>query len=90
MLVDRDLVLAARAGDQEAFADLIRTRADRLFAVAYRILRDSARAEDAVQDALVLAWRDLKGSAIRSGSMPGCTGSWSTSARPRHHASVIA
>jgi RNA polymerase sigma-70 factor (ECF subfamily) len=57
--VDRDLVEAARRGDREAYADLIRIRADRLFAIAQRILRDVDRTEDAVQEALVTAWRDL-------------------------------
>jgi RNA polymerase sigma-70 factor (ECF subfamily) len=59
--VDRDLVEAARHGDREAYADLIRVRGDRLFAIAQRILRDVDRAEDAVQDALVIAWRDMRG-----------------------------
>ena len=35
-------------------------RGDRLFAIAQRILRDVDRAEDAFQDALVIAWRDLR------------------------------
>jgi RNA polymerase sigma-70 factor (ECF subfamily) len=59
--VDRDLVLAARGGDREAYADLVRSRGDRLFGIAQRILRDVDRTEDAVQDALVIAWRDLPG-----------------------------
>jgi RNA polymerase sigma-70 factor, ECF subfamily len=59
--VDRDLVRAAQRGDREAYADLIRARGDRLFAIAQRILRDVDRTEDAVQDALVIAWRDLPG-----------------------------
>jgi RNA polymerase sigma-70 factor (ECF subfamily) len=59
--VDRDLVEAARRGDREAYADLIRPRADRLFALAHRILRDIDRTDDAVQEALVIAWRDLPG-----------------------------
>jgi RNA polymerase sigma-70 factor, ECF subfamily len=59
--VDRDLVEAARRGDREAYADLIRARGDRLFAIAQRILRDVDRTEDAVQEALVIAWRDLPG-----------------------------
>jgi RNA polymerase sigma factor (sigma-70 family) len=58
--VDRDLVEAARNGDRAAFVDLIRPRIDRLFALAQRILRDVDRAEDALQDALVIAWRDLR------------------------------
>ena len=52
---------AARRGDQAAFIDLVRPRSDRLFAIALRILRDIDRAEDALQDALVIAWRDLRG-----------------------------
>ena len=57
--MDRDLVEAARHGDREAYADLIRARGDRLFTLAQRILRDVDRTEDAVQEALVIAWRDL-------------------------------
>ena len=58
--MDRDLVAAAQRGDQAAFVDLVRARGNRLFAIAYRILRDVDRAEDALQDALVIAWRDLR------------------------------
>ena len=59
--MDRDLVEAARHGDREAYADLIRSRGDRFYALAQRILRDVDRAEDALQEALVIAWRDLPG-----------------------------
>ncbi|HKB28382.1 MAG TPA: RNA polymerase sigma factor [Candidatus Limnocylindrales bacterium] len=59
--MDSDLVEAAARGDQAAYVDLISSRADRLFAIAQRILRDVDRAEDALQDALVIAWRDLRG-----------------------------
>src|SRR5690242_7086498 len=59
--MDRDLVVAAQRGDQAAFVDLVRSRGDRLFGIAHRILRDIERAEDALQDALVIAWRDLPG-----------------------------
>ena len=58
--MDRDLVEAAQGGDREAFVDLIRVRSDRLYTIAHRILRDVDRAEDALQDALVIAWRDLR------------------------------
>ena len=57
--MNRELVVAAQRGDQVAFMDLIRARLDRLFGIARRILRDVDRAEDALQDALVIAWRDL-------------------------------
>src|SRR5829696_7041955 len=53
-LVDR-----AIRGDREAFSSLARDRADRCYAVAYRVLRDPHRAQDAVQQALLGAWRDL-------------------------------
>jgi len=59
--VDRDLVELAQRGDREAFAILARSSADRLFAVSHRILRDVGRAEDAVQQTLVIAWRELPG-----------------------------
>jgi RNA polymerase sigma-70 factor (ECF subfamily) len=59
--VHRDLVEAAQRGDRQAYVDLIRPRSSNLFAIAQRILRDVDRAEDALQDALVIAWRDLRG-----------------------------
>ena len=59
--MDRDLVELARQGDRAAFMAVVRPRSDRLFAIAQRILRDVDRAEDALQDALVIAWRDLRG-----------------------------
>jgi RNA polymerase sigma-70 factor (ECF subfamily) len=57
--VDRDLVERARRADREAFAVLVHQVSDSLYAVAYRILRDPGLAEDALQNALVLAWRRL-------------------------------
>src|SRR6187402_1542748 len=58
-MVDRDLVEQARRGDREAFTVLVHQVSDSLFAVAHRILRDTGLAEDALQNALVLAWRRL-------------------------------
>jgi len=57
--LDRDLVERARKGDRDAFAIPARSHADALFAIAQRILRDVGRAEDAVQQSLVIAWREL-------------------------------
>ena len=57
--MDRDLVEQAQRGDREAFAILARSHGDRLMAIAQRILRDIGRAEDAVQQTLVTAWREL-------------------------------
>ena len=57
--VDRDLVQLAQRGDRDAFAILVRTHGDRLFGIARRILRDIDLADDAVQQALVVCWREL-------------------------------
>src|SRR5690349_17969661 len=57
--MDRDLVEQAQRGDREAFAILARSRGDRLYGIARRILRDIDLAEDAAQQALVIAWREL-------------------------------
>jgi RNA polymerase sigma-70 factor, ECF subfamily len=57
--MDRDLVEQARRGDRDAFAVLVHQVSDSLYAVAFRILRDAGLAEDALQNALVLAWRRL-------------------------------
>src|SRR4051794_26821209 len=46
-------------GDQEAFASLAAEHVDRCYALAYRILRDPYHAQDATQQALLGAWRDL-------------------------------
>ena len=57
--MDRDLVERARAGDQQAFADLVHQISDTLYGVARRILRDTGLAEDVLQTALVTIWRKL-------------------------------
>jgi RNA polymerase sigma factor (sigma-70 family) len=57
----RDLVERAMAGDLEAFTELARLSTDRLYAIARLILRDTDRAKDATQEALIVAWRDLSG-----------------------------
>ncbi len=53
------LVERAREGDDVAFAELVDLDGDRCYAIAYRILRDVERAQDAVQQAFLLAWREL-------------------------------
>ena len=59
----RELVRQAIEGDREAFSELIRASASRQYSVASLILRDRSRAQDAVQEAFVAAWRGL--SALR-------------------------
>lgn len=56
-----ELVARAQCGDREAFSDLATSVAPRLHATARLILGQPDRADDAVQDALVEAWRDLRG-----------------------------
>jgi RNA polymerase sigma-70 factor (ECF subfamily) len=57
--MQRELVTRAMDGDQDAFASLAAAAVDRCYAIAYRILRDPHRAQDATQQALLGAWRDL-------------------------------
>jgi RNA polymerase sigma-70 factor (ECF subfamily) len=49
------------AGDLEAFTELARLWIDRLYGIARLILRDDELAEDATQEALIAAWRDVAG-----------------------------
>ncbi len=58
--MQRELVERARSGDREAFSALAAASISRLYAVANLILRDGDRAQDAVQEALVSAWRDVR------------------------------
>jgi RNA polymerase sigma-70 factor (ECF subfamily) len=57
----RGLVTRAGQGDHDAFAALVRGAVARLDSAARLILRDGDLARDAVQDALLRAWRDLPG-----------------------------
>jgi RNA polymerase sigma-70 factor (ECF subfamily) len=58
--VQRALVDRAKQGDGEAFDALARAVGDKCMAIAVRILRDADLAEDAVQAALITAWRELR------------------------------
>jgi RNA polymerase sigma-70 factor (ECF subfamily) len=54
---ERETYQAAVHGDRDAFEMIIRTHSRTLFAIAYGILQNREEAEDAVQDALVKAWK---------------------------------
>ena len=58
--MQRALVERAKQGDGEAFEALARAAGDKCMAIAVRILRDADLAEDAVQAALITAWRELR------------------------------
>ena len=69
--MQQDLVERAKSGDHEAFTELASASIGRLYAVAFLILRDRDRAQDAVQEALVSAWKDMR--ALRD---PGAWDAW--------------
>jgi RNA polymerase sigma-70 factor (ECF subfamily) len=52
---ERIMVMAALAGDDEAFETVIRTYSRRIYIVAYAILQDVSEAEDVVQDTFLKA-----------------------------------
>lgn len=54
---DEELLAAHVAGDPGAFAELVRRHKDRLWAVALRTCRDPDDAADAVQEAMISAYR---------------------------------
>src|SRR5437899_11455849 len=73
-VTDRSTILAqllARVAlaDQRAFAELYRQTSSHLYAVALRILRESAAAEEILQEAYVSVWHHA-GSYVAAKSQP--------------------
>jgi len=56
---DADLVRRLKAGDEDAYATVVRTLGGRMLAVARRFLQDEDLARDAVQDAFLSAFRSI-------------------------------
>jgi RNA polymerase sigma-70 factor, ECF subfamily len=57
---EREWILAAQSGDQDAFGWLVRRHQRRAYAVARAIVLNHEDAEDAVQDAFLHAYRALE------------------------------
>ncbi|MDT9702739.1 sigma factor, partial [Streptomyces sp. P17] len=60
-LATADLISRARAGDGDAFRQLTEPHRRELQVHCYRMLGSFQDAEDALQDALLAAWRGLRG-----------------------------
>jgi RNA polymerase sigma-70 factor (ECF subfamily) len=56
---EEELVERARGGEREAFEELVRRHADRVYAVILRFLGDRGDAEEATQETFLRAWRSI-------------------------------
>jgi RNA polymerase sigma-70 factor, ECF subfamily len=65
-LRERELLEAARGGDEDAFSRLVEAHRSELQAHCYRMLGSVHDAEDALQEAMLRAWRGLSGFEARS------------------------
>jgi len=57
---DHELLDRCRAGDEEAFDDLVRRHQQRAFNVAFQVLRDREDATEVAQDAFVRIYRSVE------------------------------
>lgn len=63
---DEELVRIAQAGDTRAFDELVERYQDKVWRLAFKILRHEDDAEEALQDAFLSAYRGLKNFKVES------------------------
>jgi RNA polymerase sigma-70 factor (ECF subfamily) len=56
---EQDLIASARAGDQDAFAELVMLHADRVYGALRRFGLDDGDADEVTQEVFLRAWRGL-------------------------------
>jgi RNA polymerase sigma-70 factor (ECF subfamily) len=56
---EHELIRSARAGDQDAFAELVMSHADRVYGALRRFGLDPDEADEVAQEVFVRAWRGL-------------------------------
>jgi RNA polymerase sigma-70 factor, ECF subfamily len=61
IVAEGHLVRAARDGDAASFAAIVRAETPAAYRLALSIVRSPSEAEDAVQEAFLRAWRDIRG-----------------------------
>lgn len=58
-MTERELADRARAGDQDAFEQLVLSNQNRVYALAFRMVNDREEAADLAQEAFLKAWQGL-------------------------------
>ena len=58
--IEQEAILACQQGDQEAFRRVLDFHGDHLYRTALLITRDASRAEEAVQETLIRAWKKIR------------------------------
>ncbi len=58
--IEREAILSCQQGDKEAFRRVLDFHGDHLYRTALLITRDASRAEEAVQETLIRAWKKIK------------------------------
>lgn len=63
---ERQLILRARAGDKEAFGELVKLHQNRVYFLMLRLLKNSDDAKELAQEAFIAAYQAIRGFRLRS------------------------